>query len=89
MAEDELVCCVCGITDTERDKKPAPKGNYANDYIMRMAKSFRICLKTEQPYCPECHKEKQLQETFDAMDKYEEKHGEQALKKLFKTRVDA
>lgn len=74
MAED-LVCNKCGITNEERQKLPLSSW----DIDKRYPKSFRI---GEKVWCPECFHEEELRRTFEAMDRYAERHGEDALAKI-------
>ena len=72
---DDLKCNKCGITNEERQKLPPPSWAVNERY----PKSFRI---GEKVWCPECFREEELRRTFEAMDRYAERHGEDALARV-------
>ena len=73
MPRKNLKCNKCGILNSERQKLPNPSWEARDE---RYPKSFRI---GEKVWCPECFHEEELRRTFEAMDRYAERHGEDAL----------
>ena len=83
MVENELICHKCGITKSQRNKLPNPSWCSSGE---RYPKSFRI---GEQVWCPECFHKNELCLTFEAMDRYAAKYGENALAKVCGLKVSS
>lgn len=69
---NNLICARCGITEKQREKLP-PMDTGINHWDHRYTKSFYIDTEKHTALCPECHKEKGLEELFNMMDEMEAK----------------
>jgi len=64
-----MKCCVCGITDKERDKLPPMPTGINHPVYCKTTSFYESNVKPKKFWCPECHKEKELKELFELMDK--------------------
>ena len=82
-------CNRCGITQLEREKLPPmrtgidhPEHAWTKSFYLQNCSWIKNDTYEAIVWCPECHKEHQLEDTFAAMDRYAEKHGEAKLAEI-------
>ena len=65
--EKELICARCGKTKSQRDKEP-PMPTGIDHWIYCQTKSFSL-YSDGKALCPECHKETELENLMDLLER--------------------